>query len=228
MPRIYKLSRTGLRILYKIRHHRGHGIHSPFVFNLITKVIEEKAPYHAYDDIKEVLQRNGDKNLKLTKANLLSFRLMNYFEAQNILEIGSGFGANTLCLTAHSADSICTCIETSEDKGRVAETLYSEWPRNIKLLKASELPFLDKKQDCIYVDLNHFRLFKSDLIRCLEYHSSEKTFIIVKGIRTNKRCQALWKEIINMDGRTAVLDLFNIGILFFDKKLYKWSYQISF
>ncbi len=230
MPRIYKLSKTGLKLLYKIRHHRGHGIHSPFVFNLITKVIEEKTPYHAYEDVKQIINNESDRKqqTKLDKINLLCFRLINYFEAIHILEIGSGYGINTLCLTAPSTNIECICVEESQKKSEKAKLIYKGWDRNIRLYTQKELPILNNKQDCIYIDLNHFNDFGSDITQYLSIHLTEKSFIIVKGIRTNKTCQTLWRSIMNMESRTAVLDLFNLGIVFFDSKLYRWSYQISF
>ncbi|MDR2950067.1 MAG: class I SAM-dependent methyltransferase [Prevotella sp.] len=226
MPRIYKLSRTGLKILYKIRHHKGHGIHSPFVFNLVTKVIEEKTPFHVYEDINTLL--DPYKSLHLKKYNHLSLRLVNYFKARRILEIGSGYGANTLCLTAPSSSIICTCIETEKKKYSLAQELYKDWNRDITLYTDKQLPVLKEKQDCIFIDLNNFNYLSLDICKYLSDISHEKSFIIIRGIRTNRRNQMLWRGIIDIESRTAVLDMFNIGIIFFDKKLYRWNYQISF
>lgn len=229
MPRIYKLSRTGLKLLYKIRHHRGHGIHSPFVFNLITKVIEEKTPYHAYEDIKFVLDSMHHRHYRLNKNNKLCFRLTNYFKAEKILEIGSGYGVNTLCLTASSATTECICVEVSEEKSSEAKLLYEKWNRKITLYTDDiELPTLFEKQDCIYINLSNYNFLPSELNQYLQSLSYEKTFIIVEGIRTNKQSQMLWRSIMNMESRTVTLDLFNMGILFFDTKLYRWNYKISF
>ena len=230
MARIYKLSRTGIRLIYKIRHHRGHGIHSPFVYNLIRKVIEEKTNYYAYDDIKEYVMHDLNIRFKPNKINKLSFRLINHFDSKNILEIGSGKGLNTLYLTAPSKEIVCHSTEWDPDKYNKAQKLYSGgWKRNI-VLHTDAIPFnsLLNKQDCIYINLkNDKKLSNSDLekVSKLVY---EKTFIIVEGIRTNKRCRALWKRIAETESRTVVLDLFNIGIVFFDTKLYPWKYEISF
>lgn len=227
MPRIYKLSRAGLKFLYKIRHHRGHGIHSPFVFNLITKVIEEKSPYHIYEDIKYTMECAHLEKTNLRKQDKLFFRLVNHFSPKNILEIGSGYGITTLFLTAPSNTAECICVEKSEEKYTEAKKLYDIWSKDIKLHVEEKLPHLDKKQDCIFISLNDYPL-SVNIVDYLSEISYEKTFIIVKGIRTNRHNQALWRSIINMESRTAVLDLFNIGIIFFDKKLYRWNYQISF
>lgn len=227
MPRIYQLSRTGLKLLYKIRHHKGHGIHSPFVFNLVNKVIEEKMPYHAYDDIRNHIISVSNSKLNLSKFNLLSFRLINYFEAKKILEIGSGAGINTICLTAPSKQIQCFCFEESEEKYTKAGKIYSTWDRSITLY-TEKLPQTTEIQDCIIIDLNNYNHPTEDIIEYCLRVSNENTFIVIKGIRTNRRHQVLWKRIKNIESRTAVLDLFNIGIVFFDKKLYRWDYQISF
>ena len=210
MPRIYKLTRTGLKLLYKIRHHRGHGIHSPFVFNLITKVIEEKTPYHAYENIKYALESAHIRNSSLSKEDKLFFRLVNYFSAQHILEIGSGYGITTLFLTAPSNNIVCTSLEPSVRKFNEAKKLYAEWDKDIRLHLSEKLIVPDSKVDCVFINLNCFPL-SNDIIQYLNDVTNEKTFIIVKGIRTKKRNQVLWKSIINMDSRTVVLDLFNIG-----------------
>jgi len=229
MPRIYKISRAGLKLIYKIRHHRGHGIHSPFVFNLVTKVIEEKTPYHAYEDIIQVLEEFPDYQFHLNKTNKLLFKMVNYFGAKHILEIGAGYGINTLCLTAPSAKIECITMEASEKKYSMAQQLYKKWQRDITLITSPGLPDVDGKQDCIFIDLNNYNTFSSrELNQYLAGVSYEKTFVIVKGIRTNKRHQALWRGMMNMESRTVALDLFNIGILFFDKTLYRWHYKISF
>lgn len=228
MPRIYKLSKTGLKILYKIRHHRGHGIHSPFVFNLITKVIEEKTPYHIYDDIEFLLKETSLKQSQLNKTNKLLFKLVNYFESKRILEIGSGYGVNSLCLTAPSKEIKCISLETSNKRHSLAAGLYGKWDRDITLITTDPLPEIAEKQDCISIDLANYSNLPPDLNQYLQNLSYDKTFIIIKGIRTNKRHQMLWRRIKEIESRTVALDLFNIGIVFFDPTLYRWNYKISF
>lgn len=224
---MYKLSRTGIKLLYKIRHHRGHGIHSPFVFNLINKVIEEKSPYLIYEDIQCHLESTPALKYKITKYNKLSFRLVNYFGAKRILELGSGTGINTLYLTAYTSNTVCVCYETDDKKYVEAKERYKDWDRNI-ILHTESFPVLEEKQDCVFINLNSSGCLPESLPEYLESISHEKTFIVVEGIRTNSRCKMLWKGIADIQARTAMLDLFNIGIIFFDKQLYRWNYQISF
>ena len=108
----------------------GHGVHSPFVFDLITTVIEEKSHYYCYDQLhrlrrqllhsKEKIALNNHRFSisKLLKKNgfresedRLLFRLANRFQPKQILVIGSDFGLTPLYLTAFSKDAACTVVE---------------------------------------------------------------------------------------------------------------------
>lgn len=227
MPRIYKLSRTGLKLIYKIRHHRGHGVHSPFVFNLINKVIEEKTPYYAYKDIASYLHVSHGISYRKKKFNRLSFGLVNYFNVKSVMEIGSGYGFNTFFLTAPSSQIECICVEDDDEKRLFAGILSQGWNRKIELHK--EIPAdINKKIDCLFIDLKAFSNITDKNINYFLNLLTEKSFIVVTAIRSNKHHAKVWKKIAGLDNRTAMLDLFNVGIVFFDKKLYRWDYKISY
>lgn len=227
MPKIYRLSRTGLRLFYKVRHHRGHGIHSPFVFSLITKVIEEKRPYYLYKDIQNILDDSPEITKKVTKYNLLNFRIVNYFNAKNIIELGSGYGLNTLFLTAPLSSSKCIVVEKSARKKIIAENLYKKWNRNI-IVHENLVSDIKEKQDCIYINLNYYEASYEEFISQLLPLVSENSFIIIKGIRTKKHHQTLWRKLKILKEVTVLLDLYNMGILFFNTKYHKRNYRISF
>lgn len=227
MPKIYRISRSGIRLFYKIRHHRGHGIHSPFVFNLITKVIEEKKPYYKYQDIKKHLTEFAEITEKTDKYNLLSFRLVGYFDAESILELGSGTGLNTLYLTAPSSKVKCICFEQSEQKRGIARKLYKNWDRDISFCEKGLFEAMGK-QDCIYLDLTRYNADYEFVEKKLIPLVNEDSFVIVKGIRTNKAHQLLWRKLKLISGVTVSLDLYHMGILFFNPKLHKRNYRISF
>lgn len=227
MPKIYRISRSGIRLFYKIRHHRGHGIHSPFVFSLITKVIEEKKLYYKYLDIADFLTKHPDINVTPNKYNLLSFRLVNYFNAKNILELGSGEGLNTLYLSAPSSKTKCICVELSEQKRSLAEKLYKDWDANISLYKKEDLK-ITENQDCIYINLVNYDVTYEYIEKDLFPMLNDTSFLVIKGIRTNKAHQLLWRRLKLINKITVSMDLYHIGILFCNPKLHKRNYRISF
>ena len=49
-----------IKFQFNAKHHKGHGVHSPFVFSLIEDIFNEKHPYYAF------------KNIERTRKNLLS------------------------------------------------------------------------------------------------------------------------------------------------------------
>lgn len=227
MPKIFHLSKAGARLLYKIRHHKGHGIHSPFVFNFITKVIEEKTQYHAYEDVRNYLSHFPDISFRENKTHRLLLKIVNYFNIKKIVELGSGTGINTLYMTVTASDIECLSVELSQEKYKKAQMLYNEWNRNILQLK-EQFPTISEKKDCIFVDLKNYKVPHNELVIYLMSLVHKDSVIIIDGIRTNRKLQTLWRMLVQHDETIVSLDLFHIGILFFDKKYYKRNYKLSF
>jgi hypothetical protein len=88
---------------------RGHGIHSPFAYRLITNVIHSPYEYYAFSDIEKTLP---DKSA--IAFHRLSFRLVHHFKAKNVLEIDAKDNINTKFIEATSKDIRCTSVKTSE------------------------------------------------------------------------------------------------------------------
>lgn len=227
MPKIYRLSKAGARLLYKVRHHKGHGIHSPFVFNFITKVIEEKTQYHAYDDVRNYLSRFPDISFKESKTHRLLLKTVNYFNIKKILELGGGTGINTLYMTVTASDIECLSVELSPEKQDKAQMLYNEWNRSVVQSKEA-FPLINEKKDCIFVDLRNYKVSHPELITYLLSLAHSDSVIIIDGIRTNRKLQTLWKMLVQKEDVIVSLDLFHLGILFFDKKYYKRNFKLSF
>jgi len=121
-----------------------HGVHSPFVFDLVTKCFYDKKKYPEYSILKEyrksllanentievtdfgagsrVFKSNQRKISAIAKnagiapkrAELL-FRITNYFQPESILEIGTSLGLATFALSlGNKSRSIGTKIITLE------------------------------------------------------------------------------------------------------------------
>ena len=77
------------KILARLRHRitsnssKGFGIHSPFMFDFITNVVNEKNPYYSYKEIENIAQSNKEK-----KYLKLIYRIINYYKIKNVLFIG--------------------------------------------------------------------------------------------------------------------------------------------
>lgn len=128
----------GIRWYRKIRYRNGFGVHSPFVFGLITKVIEERNPYYCFAAIEGVrrwmLSDRGPaaetarsvsshrqavswsgvvrREAVTSRQGQLLFRLVRYLKSRYILQIGSGGAVSTLYLVAGSSGIRATVVES--------------------------------------------------------------------------------------------------------------------
>lgn len=77
--------------LSRKRHARGFGIHSPFAFSFVQKVIGEKSGYYAYGIIES--QRNEERlrgaGVMPLRHLKLIFRVVNFFRPEKIFIAGT-------------------------------------------------------------------------------------------------------------------------------------------
>ncbi len=99
--------------LSRYKRSKGFGIHSPFAYRFITRVLHERLPYYAYSEI--MLRRHMSLNLarniakhprviSMKNAKLL-FRIANFFNPPAILQIGTSYGVSTTALLDVSSTS---------------------------------------------------------------------------------------------------------------------------
>lgn len=157
---------------------RGYGIHSPFVYDLVSSVLNDNRYYYAYEKIerikKNLLQdkrtlivndfgagssKNGNENKiisaiavkAVSKQNFgrLLFRLANYYNARTIFEMGSSLGISTAYLA--SADKLSSVISmegSSEISGIAKETFRLLELENIRLVTGK----FDEKLDILITE----------------------------------------------------------------------------
>lgn len=76
-----------LRWLFRFRHRRGYGIHSPFAFNFVTGVVYEQGMYYAYPELKAMYKKLRPNGVRLKDGKLL-FRLANFAQPRVIELVG--------------------------------------------------------------------------------------------------------------------------------------------
>ena len=133
-----------LNRLYRLLFCRGgFGIHSPFVFDLITNVIEESKYYYCYDRLSpvrlQIVQHCDEGNNKVTirkllekygfteQEHMLLFRLANHFQPKTIFALGSDFGLTPLYLTAYSTNTRCVVVEPEASTAALAKQYINKY-----------------------------------------------------------------------------------------------------
>ncbi len=199
MNRIFLFLKRPFIWMLRFRHRCGYGVHSPFAFNLITQVIYESTPYYKYKDLEKEekkLALEKDKNWKYEskKRKHLLFRLVNYTQPNMIVDIGR-LASSSLYLKAGR-----------EGADYVAASSLSE------LFLEADVPV-----DFLY--LHHYRqpkLMEEAFHLCLARITDQSIFVI-EGIRYTPEMFALWKRMRQDEKAGVSFDLYDLGILFFDK-----------
>lgn len=142
------LIKAYLRFL--LRATNQHGVHSPFVYHLVTRCFYDKKPRAAYELLKnyrEALLRNHDiisvtdfgagsrvfqsnerkisaiaKNAGISpKRARLLHRLVSYFKPENVLELGTSLGLATSALASGHPSAQITTLEGCAQTAGVAK-----------------------------------------------------------------------------------------------------------
>jgi predicted O-methyltransferase YrrM len=163
----FQLIKKYLQYYLTASNGSGHGIHSPFVFDLIKNVLRDKKEYNDYLTIetgrKELLQQSetievkdfgagsaiiktnkrvvadiAGSSLKPAKYARLLYRIVHYCQPQTILELGTSFGITTSYLAAGNASAT---IYTIEGSGAIADIARKTFKRmdlkNIELIEGN-------------------------------------------------------------------------------------------
>jgi predicted O-methyltransferase YrrM len=237
----------------RILRRRGFGVHSPFVFHLITKVIGERRLYYRYYDIEMIRQqllfkedsielplKGGRSTIAKVveregirpKRGALLFRLTNYFQPEKILQIGSTMGLSTLYLSSYRPGLTCVSIETVPEYTSISRWVYQKAARTAIDLQAGDyqtlLPLaLERmgKVDFVYFN-TPIETFPSQLFDiCLKYAHNDTAFVI-EDIRVNKSMRKFWKTVCEHPKVSVSIDLYSAGIVLFNKNLHKQMYKI--
>ena len=141
-----------------------HGVHSPFVYNLVTKCFYDSSSYEAYYNIEEYKKKllnnhakinvndlgKGSQAMKSTTRSIsnmakyagttifrakLLFRLVSYFQSKHILELGTSLGIATQAMCLGNTEANITTIEGCPNLSEFSKVNFGNHQlKNITLL----------------------------------------------------------------------------------------------
>lgn len=196
--------------LYRFRHRCGYGVHSPFAFNLITHVIYETAPYYKYKELaaaqKELAAQKGRTwNYESVKVKRLLFRLVNYAQPGTIIDAGIP-AASSLYLKAGKEGTDYTSAS-----------------------ELSEL-FLESGTSVDFLYLHDYRRpeFMEEVLRICIGRTAKTSVFVIEGIHYTSQMRSVWKRARRHEKAGITFDLYDLGIIFFDKARIKQDYIVNF
>lgn len=248
----FQLAKKYLNYYIKAKNGKGHGIHSPFVFDFIIHVLNDKKKYDCYETIEPLRQKLLHNNsiievedfgagsavmpfkkrkisaiakssLKNKKFAQLLFRIVKYYKPQTIIELGTSLGITTCYLACANKKNDVYTFEGSKEIGKIAaENFKHAKLQNIKLAHGNFDETLSpalskiKNTDFAFVDGNHRKGPTLEYFCALLKKATPNSIFIFDDIHWSAEMEEAWIEIQNNSSVTLTIDLFFIGIVFFN------------
>ena len=142
-------------IKFLLRSTNQHGIHSPFIYNFVTKCLYDKVKYAAYKQLKNyrnILKSSktvleitdlgeGSKILNSKRRSVskmihassssekeakILYRITQYFNFESVLELGTSLGMGTYAIAIANKFSNITTIEGCPNTSDYAKAKFNE------------------------------------------------------------------------------------------------------
>ena len=238
-----------IQFLWKSKNE--HGVHSPFVFDLVTKCFYDKKSKPEYAVLKSYRKSllENKNTIEVTdfgagsrvfKSNTrainqiaktagitekraeLLFRITNYFQPENVLEIGTSLGLATSVLSLGNPKAKITTLEGCANTMSIAKNqLLLQNLKNIEFVATEFSTYLKTQQpttnnqQLIYFDGNHSKQATLAYFELLLPTVSNETVWIFDDIHWSEDMEEAWETIKNHEKVTVTIDTFQWGIVFF-------------
>lgn len=160
-----KLATKYLQYYISAANGKGHGIHSPFVYEFIEKVLNDKKQYACYTAIenrrktlladntvievedfgagssviktnKRVVSKIAASSLKPKKYAQLLFRMVQHYQPKTIAELGTSFGITSSYLASGNTGAKLYTCEGAKNIAAIAQQTFAvQQLKNIELLQ---------------------------------------------------------------------------------------------
>lgn len=167
----------------KAGNGKGHGIHSPFVFDFIIHVLNDKKKYSGFEKIESLRQRLlndssvievedfgagsalvhkknrkiseiARSSLKNKKYAQLLFRIAKYYHCQKIVELGTSLGITTSYLSSANKEAQVWTLEGSHEIAQIATNNFKSLDlNNIQLIEGAFEKTMPALTDLKNIDL---------------------------------------------------------------------------
>lgn len=246
---------------FLFRSTNQHGVHSPFVYDLLTKGLylhvnaSKKREYQAFRSAllhqKETINVTdfgaGSRVFKSNtrsiaaiakhagiskKRGVLLMKLMEYFQPQNILEIGTSVGLGTAAMAIGQPKATIKTLEGCAETAKVAEKAFKKF--NLHHIEITQGDFSNTLSDVlqrepfdfIYFDGHHQKEATLQYFEtCLSYCHNDSLFLF-DDIYWSAGMKSAWEQIKAHPKVTVTIDSFHWGMVFFRKEQAKEHFTI--
>lgn len=174
-------------------------------------------------------------SLKAPKYAQLLFRLVNRFKPTNVLELGTSLGVSTLYLAGSNSKTQVTTVEGCPNISKVAKINFDKLGlKNIKLVNQPFEAFLPNylktvsSLDFVFFDGNHTKEATINYFNWCVEKTNQQTVFVFDDIYWSKGMNEAWEELKKHQKITTTIDLFAVGIVFFNTDLSKENFVLRY
>ncbi len=257
-------------------HKYGHGIHSPFIFEFITGVLNDRFRYKEYDEVEKIRRklrseertilyndygagsRRSRQGKTITgsgsnkpgvvkirdiarysavnkKFGQLLFRTVRYFKPATILELGTSLGISTMYMAMANRDTTIISIEADRNLAEIARhSVFNAGLHNVEVINdrfENALPSLIERLDnklFVFIDGNHEKSPTLQYFKQLLVKSGSGMIMAVDDIHWSPGMSEAWQEIKSDHRVKITMDLFFMGLVFFNRGVQKQNFVIRY
>lgn len=189
----------------------------------------------------------GEKRVKdIAKGSLarakyaqMLFRLVNWLGHQlreenrglTIVELGTSLGVTTAYLAGVDTRDKVYTYEGCEAVAKIAKENWNVLGMNnidcrVGPIDEVQLQRSLERVDVAFVDANHTYEASMRYFDVLAQKVHEKSVVVMDDIHHSEEMERAWKEICADERVTSTIDLYQMGLVFFDKHYWKRNYRM--
>ncbi len=220
---------------YYLKAKTKYSVHSPFVYEFMTEVLEDDRYFYAFDDMlafyvllkkeKKIIDWNGEavevksifKSLRIAPpVGELLFRLANYYQYQNIVSLGNGLAAMWLAQAVRHSKVLLIEQNTAWANILTNHQNFENEIQNFEVVPK----WTDKINNSVKMPRVDVLIFDAKLSNIdiqttfeefLPYLDSDSLVILTNKNADNSK---IWKILKQHHRITLTIDLFQIGFLY--------------
>ena len=199
-----------IKFWLKAANSKGHGTHSPFVYDFIINVLNDEREFYAFNEIENIKPQFNNK-----KINELLFKMVNYYNLQKIAEANCSTGITTCYLASANNNATIFAFEINKEYAiKFNENINVLQLKNVSLFSNDINENQQAKYD--FVVINNVETINELWLNELILKMQQKSFIVFNKIHCNTVTESIWNKIKKLPNIITTIDLFDIGIIVFN------------
>ena len=153
------------------------------------------------------------------------------FRGLTIVELGTSLGVTTAYMAAMDSRNRVVTFEGCEAVANIAKENWKALNINniecrVGKIDVEELVRDIEHMDVAFIDANHTYVSTCEYFDVLAGKVREKSVIVVDDIHYSEEMEKAWKAICADERVTSTIDLYQMGLVFFDKHYWKRHYTM--